>query len=38
MKRLGPVFSNFWLKVISLLMAIATWYYVNGEIVKLIKP
>jgi hypothetical protein len=25
---------NFWLKIISLLLAIITWYYVKGELLK----
>ena len=32
------VFTNFWLKLISLLLAILTWLYVNGEISKVVKP
>ncbi len=38
MRKFRFIFANFWLKVISLFMAIVTWFYVNGEIVKLIKP
>ena len=38
MRRFKFIFANFWLKVMSLFMAIVTWFYVNGEIVKLIKP
>ena len=32
------VFANFWIKLISLLLAILTWLYVNGEISKIVKP
>lgn len=32
------IFSNFWLKVLSLVLAIVTWLYVNGEISKVIQP
>ena len=30
-------FHNFWLKLISLALAIITWLYVNGEITRGIK-
>ncbi len=36
--KLKFLFGNFWLKVISLILAIVTWLYVNGEISKIIKP
>ena len=29
--------NNFWLKLISLAMAIITWLYVNGELTQGIK-
>ena len=28
------VVNNFWIKVISLALAIITWFYVNGELEK----
>jgi YbbR domain-containing protein len=28
------LFNNFWIKVISLILAIITWIYVNGELSK----
>lgn len=31
------IFYNFWLKVISLIIAIITWFYVSGEITKGIR-
>ncbi|MCM8773700.1 MAG: hypothetical protein NC820_03065 [Candidatus Omnitrophica bacterium] len=33
----GIIWHNFWLKVISLIVAIITWFYVNGELTKGIK-
>lgn len=33
--RLNP-FKHFWLKTISLILAIMTWLYVNGEITKMV--
>jgi len=29
-------FRHFWLKIISLILAILTWLYVNGEIAKMV--
>jgi YbbR domain-containing protein len=31
------IFNNFWLKVISLIIAIITWLYVNGELTRGIR-
>lgn len=28
------VVNNFWIKIISLILAIITWFYVNGELDK----
>lgn len=28
------VVNNFWIKIISLILAIITWFYVNGELGK----
>ncbi|MFH1853955.1 MAG: hypothetical protein ABH815_01430 [Candidatus Omnitrophota bacterium] len=28
------IINNFWIKVISLMLAIITWFYVNGELEK----
>lgn len=28
------IVTNFWIKVISLILAIITWFYVNGELTK----
>jgi len=36
--RLGFIFANFWIKVLSLILAVMTWLYVNGEISKVFKP
>lgn len=30
------LFGHFWLKIISLILAILTWLYVNGEIAKMV--
>lgn len=30
------LFGNFWLKVISLVLAVLTWLYVKGEIAKMV--
>ncbi len=30
------LFRHFWLKTISLVLAILTWLYVNGEIAKMV--
>lgn len=27
--------NNFWLKVISLILAIVTWFYISGELAKI---
>ena len=27
-------FNNFWIKIVSLILAVITWFYVNEEIVK----
>ena len=29
-------FRHFWLKILSLILAILTWLYVNGEIAKMV--
>lgn len=31
------LFNNFWLKVISFIIALIAWLYVNGEIMRGIK-
>jgi len=36
--RLRFLFANFWLKILSLILAIVAWMYVNGEISKVFKP
>ena len=28
------IVNNFWIKIISLLLAVVTWFYVNGELYK----
>ncbi|MBL7091960.1 MAG: hypothetical protein ISS24_00975 [Candidatus Omnitrophica bacterium] len=28
------LFNNFWLKVISLILAAVTWFYISGELRK----
>jgi len=28
------IVNNFWIKVISLILAVITWFYVNGELEK----
>lgn len=28
------IVNNFWIKVMSLLLAVITWFYVNGELYK----
>lgn len=28
------IINNFWIKIVSLMLAIITWFYVNGELVK----
>ncbi|MFH1782770.1 MAG: hypothetical protein ABH848_04045 [Candidatus Omnitrophota bacterium] len=28
------IINNFWIKIISLILAVITWFYVNGELVK----
>jgi YbbR domain-containing protein len=28
------IFNNFWIKILSLLLAVMTWLYVNGELTK----
>ncbi len=38
MRRLNFIFNNFWLKVISLILAVVVWLYVNGEINKVLRP
>lgn len=30
------LFRHFWLKIISLTLAVLTWLYVNGEITKMV--
>ncbi len=33
----SAILNNFWLKLISLIIAIITWFYVYGEITKGIR-
>ena len=28
------IVNNFWIKVVSLILAMVTWFYVNGELLK----
>ncbi|MEE8317436.1 MAG: hypothetical protein V3S13_00835 [Candidatus Omnitrophota bacterium] len=28
------IVNNFWIKIISLILAVITWFYVNGELYK----
>jgi hypothetical protein len=28
------IINNFWIKVVSLILAIVTWFYVNEELIK----
>lgn len=28
------IVNNFWIKIVSLILAIITWFYVNGELDK----
>jgi len=32
------IVNNFWIKVISLVLAVVTWFYVNGELTKERRP
>jgi len=32
------IVNNFWIKIISLVLAVATWFYVNGELTKESRP
>lgn len=38
MKKLREIVNhNFWLKIISLIVAVVIWLYVNGEIIRGIR-
>lgn len=30
--------NNFWIKVLSLVLAIITWFYVHGEVSRVFTP
>lgn len=39
MKNIKNIFfANFWLKVLSLILAVGTWLHINGELGRVIKP
>lgn len=33
-KMVSWITNNFWIKVISLILALVTWFYVNEELIK----
>ncbi len=32
------IVNNFWIKIVSLMLALITWFYANGELVKESRP